>query len=297
MEALVIGFGAGAAVVVALMVGLHLRPSVAGEAAPVPIGGAVIVATVVAVLAWRADEVSALVGPVAMGGLLAGLALTWGLGLSGRFRGWPTTLRLLALLPGAVLSVAALSRGSIGWIPITALVAAVTALAVEAVEARHGPSGITLPMAAVSAVGVLVVVPDTEVAAPMAGVVAAVALSGWPLRRVWLGPGGAAAVMVMSAAVTLNGGAVRTSALIGGLAAPGLLVTLAAGSRGGPDQTPEARLPLLLAVQCLIVFGLTRIAGLEASSLRSAAWAVAFLGLGWVAGGFITGDRGGGRRR
>ena len=126
----------------------------------------------------------------------------------------PATLLVLAgelfePLWGRIAAVAAISLGG----------------ALAAWSEQRRPAGWAGPvLAAGSALGVFVVVPDTERALVLLGAALPVALLGWPLRLARLGSGGIFAFFGVLAWVVLRDGATRGSAIVGGLAALGVFV-------------------------------------------------------------------------
>jgi hypothetical protein len=106
----------------------------------------------------------------------------------------------------------------------------------------------------------------------------------WPVA--WLGPGGASAMLALLAALTVDGGAVRPGAVVGGLLAPGLWALLVVLQKP-PDAAVDRPWPplawRLVALQILVTLGVTRVAGLQQSAWLALVIAVAVLAAGFVA--------------
>ncbi|HEX2369034.1 MAG TPA: hypothetical protein VHM94_07365 [Acidimicrobiia bacterium] len=120
-------------------------------------------------------------------------------------------------------------------------------------------------LAAGSALGVFLVVPDTERALVLFGATLPVALLGWPLRLARLGAGGALSFFGVLVWVVLRDGATRGSAIVGGLAALGVLVAepvaaLLSRVISGRWSSPRADW-VLVAAHAVVVLLAARLAG------------------------------------
>jgi hypothetical protein len=153
-------------------------------------------------------------------------------------------------------------------------------------EQRRPASWAGPVLAAGSALGVLIVVPDTERALVLVGAALPAALLGWPFRLARLGAGGALSFFGVVVWVVLRDGATRGSAIVGGLAALGILVAepvaaLLSRLISGTWSRPRSDW-VLVAAHAAVVLLAARLAG----TLDSAEDAVLVAGL--VLGGAVA---------
>lgn len=246
---------------VALVVSLMARFTV--QRSPLPLGGGLAVAA----------SVAAVAGPPTVGGGLAsaaGLAagaVVAGAGgqLGGRLE-LALHLRTLAVVPGAILAVLTLDPSGPTWTVLAAVgSASVLGASGELVEEGFEDGGVLMAMVGVSAVGILVTLPETRLIAPVAGALVVLATLGWPLGLVRLGRGGPSAVVVILSAIVADGSAIRPGGIVGGLAAPGLLAVLAwprAQARREFDDGAVVAVQLLV-LHAVVTLGVARVAGLN----------------------------------
>ncbi len=120
-------------------------------------------------------------------------------------------------------------------------------------------------LAAGSALGVFIVVPDTERALVLLGAALPVALLGWPLRLARLGTGGVLSFVGVLVWVVLRDGATRDSAIVGGLAALGVLVAepvaVLLGRLFSGAWSPPVSDWLLVATDAVVILLAGRLAG------------------------------------
>ena len=171
------------------------------------------------------------------------------------------------------------------WVEPTVLAFVVAAGPLVAVaDRRRRPEGWGPVLFLVSAGGVFVTVPDTEQALVLLGAAAPAALLGWPRPVASLGVGGSMAVVGLLAWTTISGGSPRPGAVVGGLAALGLLLLepLLPGrrpslheSRPDPAAAPYPSVVIAGFVHAVLVFVVTRVGGLLEGAVPAAAVAVA----------------------
>jgi hypothetical protein len=244
--------------------------------AVLPVGGAA--ATGVALLALaRAD---ALPGRLALGVVLAGFGGLLGAAIP-RF----LLLRSVLVAPGVVLAVTTYEHQAT-WMTVAAVGGAATmGPAADEVDRRFRRTGLGIAMLCVTVAGVFVTIPETDTIAPVFGAMVPVGLLAVPWPVAWLGPGGASAMLALLAALTVDGGAVRDGAVVGGVLAPGLLALLVV-LQEPPDAAVDRPWPPLarhlVALQIVVTLGVTRIAGLQESAWLALAIAVAVLAVGLV---------------
>ena len=246
--------------------------------------------------------------------LVAGLTLVALAGLRGP-PGWrlPQPLvrgadGVLVLTGSALVTLAAVPAG--GHVPLWPELAVVTGLVgmagllVADFDGQERPGQLTLPLLALSAVGIWATVPDVEAALPVLGAVLPLALLGWPVRLAGdragaLGPPGALAGGVLLAWTVLTGGAGRGGSIVGGLAALGVLGVVPVvrrldahrvrprGPRLGRFEAPW----MMLTAQLLLVAVASRIVGRQETVAQALPLALLELGaavaLGVAGGRFL----------
>ena len=249
----------------------------AGREQPPPVGGALFAAAALGALhvVFRV--------PLAVVFGTAALAVA---GVVGRTP-WN---RIIACLPGSYLIVGV---GELrGAPPVVALTVAVAVAAAFTADFGQGgrDRGIGMPLLALSTVGMIVTVPDTERAMALVGAALPLALLGPPLRAVSLGSGGAAAVGVMGW-VAATAWAGRPGATVGAIASVGLLLAEPVGRRFARRQPTAMSLLMqggamatvsLLAIHGALVLGVSRIAGLIGGAAPALIVAIVVLGVGAV---------------
>lgn len=175
---------------------------------------------------------------------------------------------------------------------ILAVAIALCAALVVSFDETYRTSAIGLPLLAGSVVGVLLTVPDTERAMALCGAALPLILLGWPARLVSLGPGAGAAVALIGW-VGGMAGAARPGAAVGALAALGLMLAAPVGRRVVGVATPALaglaasgalRALAVVAIHGVVVFGTSRVAGLQDSALLAALIAAPFLAVAAVVG-------------
>jgi hypothetical protein len=192
----------------------------------------------------------------------------------------PASFAAVLLVPFALM-VAWQPDGLPAWVRVlVATVASAGAVAVARTEVRWRPVAITPALLAITAVAVLVAVPDTEEAAVLVGACLPVALLGWPLALATLGPAGAGACTVLVAWTGATGGRAAPAAVVGALAALGLLVGFSVGARViGPQveraSIPPPRLPVVaLAGQAVLALIASRVGAAHAPVGRAVVVAI-----------------------
>jgi hypothetical protein len=195
--------------------------------------------------------------------------------------------RLLGAIPGAIVLVYLGAPSSDLQLVLTAGVAVCAALVVD-FDAEFRRTGMAMPLLAGAAIGVLMTVPDTERAFALVGAALPLAFTGWPWRLVSLGPGGAAAVGLFGWVAT-EAGAAREGAAIGVLASLGLMLGEPVGRRLA-KSSPNAllriasagpfRSMIVIAIHGVLVFGGSRIAGLQTGVAAALALALVFVAIG-----------------
>ena len=124
---------------------------------------------------------------------------------------------------------------------------------------RNGDATLLL---VISYLGVLVIVPDTDLAIVIAAAALPLALAGPPLQLAHLGRGGALAATGLLMWTVATGGSARTSALVAGVAALGILIAdpLARLVRDVAPTPPVAR-AITVAAQGVLCLGLAVLVG------------------------------------
>lgn len=181
-------------------------------AKPAPYGGLLLTVGALAALAFT-ETISIW--------MIAGIAL---LGLAGlAHRG--VMLGIVLASPGAALIVVAITDDFTSWIAWYAIIAIImTAPLAASFDNRYGRAGLPLPFFAVSALGVYLTVPDTELAIVLFGTAAVVGFLGWPRPAMSFGAVGAYAAVGLYVAVASVGAVGRPASLIAAVACLGLLI-------------------------------------------------------------------------
>jgi hypothetical protein len=249
----------------------------AGRERPPPVGGALFAAAALGALSVEFQ----LPTTVVLG--TAALAV-------GGFIGRTPWDRTIACLPGAYLII---GIGEFrGAPPVVALTIAVAVAAALVADFGHAgrDRGTGMPLLAVTTVGVIITVPDTELAMALVGAALPLALLGPPLRAVSLGPAGAAAVGVIGW-VAAGAWAGRPGATVGAIASLGLLLAEPVGRRFARRRPTAMSLLMhggakatlsVVVIHGTIVVGVSRIAGLLDGALPALIVATVFLGIGAV---------------
>lgn len=260
---------------VAVPLGVALVIAVRRGHRPLPVAGAAAIAA--SLVALRGSE--AIDAPVIAGVLLAGAG-----GLLGAGMRLPAPVRVLLVVPGAVLAVLGVEDAE-PWMVVAAVLAVATAgPAADTVDRRFRWTGLGVAMLCVSTAGVFVTVPETDVIIIVLGAMVPIGFLAAPMALASLGPGGASAMLALLATLALDGGWVRPGAIVGALLAPGLLALLVAVPSPPPAAVDRSWPPIariLAMMQIGLVLVVTRIAGLMESAgaalaIAAVAMAVAF---------------------
>jgi hypothetical protein len=218
----------GVAVLFAAAVAVSLRKHVPDFA-----GVAFVVASWLAVRgAWGQELATAgvLLALIllAFGGAVVVFATRW---LS-RASGHPLLTTAVAITPGAVMlaKVTPLAGSGISRI-VLALTTIAFGIALRDFDAMRGPRGAPWLLFAITAGGVYLAVPDTELARVMLGVAIPFVLLSVPRPLSPLGPAGSAALAGVFTWVVVVGGRGRPGSVVGGLATIGILVAEPLGRR------------------------------------------------------------------
>jgi hypothetical protein len=144
----------------------------------------------------------------------------------------PLVVTALAISPGAIV-LACVTPLAGSFISRTALALATVGIGVGVrdYDAMKGERGASWLLFAVSAMGVYLAVPDTELARVMFGAALPFALLSVPKPLCRVGPAGSAALAGLFSWVVVVGGRGRPGSVVGGLATIGLLVTEPLGRR------------------------------------------------------------------
>jgi hypothetical protein len=147
-------------------------------------------------------------------------------------RNHPVLSATVALIPGAVLlgAVTPLAGSGLSRVLLATATVAI-GVAIRDFDAMHGAPGGTWVLFAVSAIGVYLAVPDTELARVMLGVALPFVLLSVPKAMCPIGPAGSAALAGFFAWVVFVGGRGRPGSVVGGLACLGLLLAEPVGRR------------------------------------------------------------------
>lgn len=196
----------------------------------------------------------------------------------------PSSFAILGCLPGAWLSATGFPSSHPRWsavivilgIPILGWCVAVTDEVSQ--HLALGPG-----LVAVSLIGIMLTVPDTERALAAVGVMVPIAVAGWPLRLARVGWAGSFAVVVPGVWMVVADGWARGGAVVGGLASFGVLLVYPTAKwldqpRGSlPDWLRRGRGLPVAAVHVFLVFIASRVAGLQKSAAEAALIAGAVL--------------------
>ena len=138
----------------------------------------------------------------------------------------------LAIAPGAAL-LGAVTPLAGGWIARLTLALATVAIgvAIRDFDAMRGAPGAAWLLLTVSAAGIYLAVPDTELARVLLGVSIPFALLSIPKPLCRVGPAGSAAVAGLFVWVVVVGGRGRPGSVVGGLACLGILLAEPLGRR------------------------------------------------------------------
>lgn len=239
--------------------------------APLPLAGLAIAGAILAALAMI-DE-----GRTVSDKLLFGVTAAAVGGQLARWRRLPAVGTPLLVLPGAYLATHATIPPDRPAILVPVVVAsAILAVLVGASDRIHRLSAAAPPLLAVSMFGMFVTVPETGLILPalVAGVPAA--LLGGPLRIARLGSAGAAASLVLLAALVADAGQARPASIVGGLGCLGVLAVeplVRAIHPRLPPPPDDWRSPQLLglaAIHVFVVVVAARIGGLRESVVAAA---------------------------
>jgi hypothetical protein len=266
-DELVAGLAAGA--VCAAVVGLAGSAHRAGRRSstrPLAIAGVPAAGCVLLVLAAQGTASLALV--VGTAGIGFAAAAT---------RVLPRLLAALAALPFACVLVADLEHAP-AWLRfVGAVIATAIPIGAARTDAQWRADAVTPALVAVTAAGVYLVVPDTEEVAVLVGVMAPIAVLGWPFRLATLGRAGTgAAIALVVWAAGVGGRAVPATAL-GALACLALLAGLPLAEVGGRRRRARAghrsRTPtivMLLVVHAALALAAARLTAGDRSVERAA---------------------------
>ncbi len=244
-----------------------------------PIAGAFYSAAVLFVLWVEFDAPVSMIGgcAVMVGGILLGTEI------------WD---RALGALPGAAMVVFLGDAGSRAAGVVVVVSIALGAALVVDFDHAYRRTGVAIPLLAGSVFGVLVTVPDTERAFALVAVALPLIFLGWPKPAASLGAGIAAAIGAIGWVSGLAGQA-RPGAAIGALAGLGLMLGEPIGRRLRRNR-PSAlsrlsgagpgRALIVIAIHGVLVFGATRIAGLQENALPAIGLALPFLAVGALLG-------------
>ncbi|CAN5320066.1 MAG: hypothetical protein ACR2JP_02680 [Acidimicrobiia bacterium] len=246
---------------------------------PLPWAGALMAVCGLAVM-WRHTEV-----PV---GLVVGVVLLTAGAVIGR-RVWEV---MIAGVPGAASIVYWAEVGRFSPNPLLVIAIAVAAGLVVDFDRHFRTSAAGPPFMFVSMVGMLITVPDTELAMGLAAMALPLGLAGWPLRALSLGPGAAGVVGLMGYVAGLAGSS-RPGAAVGVICALGLMLAEPIGRRirhhrrsalGDLADGGLRGVFFLGSIHALLVLGMTRFAGLRRDLVTAAMFAVPFLLVGAILG-------------
>jgi hypothetical protein len=196
--------------------------------------------------AWGSDLASAAVAfalvTLAFGGACVVVVnRRWAFGT--RF---PAIVAAVAITPGAVyLAAVAPLAGSTTSRTVLAVAVIVIGVGMRDFDAMRGPNGVPWVLFLISAAGVYLAVPDTELARVMLGVALPFVLLSVPKPLFPLGPAGSPALAGVFAWVVVVGGRGRPGSVVGGLATIGVLLAEPLGRRVfGSLVPPSRRLPV-----------------------------------------------------
>lgn len=205
---LVMGAIAG---LVVLGVGVAL-PLVWQRDGPLPIGGLLVAAATMAVLAQSG-----------MLGLAQFLGVTL-LAIGGLFQRFAVVATLFATA-GAFFLIRPETGEPDSWLPWFGLLAIVlTAPLVAAFDDRYARTGLSLPLFGIAALGVFLTVPNTEGSMVLLGVAGTAGFLGWPRAFASLGRAGSYAAVGVYVFVATEGATGRPASIIASVAVLGLLL-------------------------------------------------------------------------
>jgi hypothetical protein len=211
--------------------------------------------------------------------LLAGVALLAASEWAAEWR--DLVARWSAVIPGAALVALSVHPRAAVWTPwLVGAVIVGGAPLVTGFDRDHpgwGP-----PFLALSVLGVLGTVPDTEAALVLAGAALPVAVLGWPFRLARLGSAGSLASLGLVCWMVGWGGGGRDGAVLGGLACLGLLLAeplarLLSGRRSA-DLWGRPGVFAAGTAHLLLVLVASRVAGLQQALAAAAVVALPSLG-------------------
>lgn len=186
---------------------------------PVPIAGVLLaIATLLTLPVTRSVPLTIWGGIILLGGAgsLASLA---------RSPGWRGILTAIAAIPGALLLGYVSDVPGPDWAQWLVILGVVAAGPLAAdFDERYRQRAWGPPLLAISILGLLFTVPDTEEALVLAGVALPLAVLGGPVRLASLGRAGALMGVGVFLLVTTVGGLGRESSMVGAAASLGLLV-------------------------------------------------------------------------
>ncbi len=276
-----------AAGTVMLGVGLLVSISWHGDK-PAPYGGLLLTVGALAALALT-ETISIW--------MIAGLALLGLAGLAHR----SVTLGIAAAIPGAVLTVIAITDDFTSWVPWFSMVAIITtAPLVASFDGRYGRIGLPLPFFAASTLGVYLTVPDTELAIVIFGTAAVVGFLGWPKPVMSFGAVGAYAAVGLYVAAASIGAVGRPASLIAAVACLGLLIVTPVAHRffrGGKSFCCLDGIDPVVAIsgQLVLILLISRTAGRLDNPWLTALLCAIFLTGAAVVLAFAHGDERGSR--
>jgi hypothetical protein len=159
---------------------------------------------------------------------------------------FPAIVAAVAIAPGAIyLGAVAPLAGSTTSRTVLAVSVIVLGVAMRDFDAMRGPRGVPWLLFLISAAGVYLAVPDTELARVMLGVALPFVLLSVPRPLFPLGPAGSPALAGVFTWVVVVGGRGRPGSVVGGLAAIGVLAAEPLGRRVfGSLVPPSRRLPV-----------------------------------------------------
>ncbi len=219
-------------------------------------------------------------------GIVAGVPALLAAGWLGR-RPWEV---MVAALPGATAIVYLSELAPADFQPWLVVVIAVAAGMVVDFDRVFRRSAVGPPFLFISLVGVVVTVPDTELPLGLAAAALPLAIAGFPVGMLSLGPGAAAAVGLIGY-VAADAGSSRPGAIVGAIGALGLMLSepigrwLARRPRTALQDLAASGVRgvlILGAIHALLVVGLTRFAGLRSDLITAALFAVPFLAVGAI---------------
>jgi hypothetical protein len=229
-------------------------------------------------------------------GLTAGLAALWVAGaISARIGEYRVLAGIVLGLPGGLL-LAEASGGAPGWAVLLLVIGPGLAGSLAAdLDDRQSRSGTATLAFALALGGMYGTVPDTELTRFALGAAAPVVLLAWPFPLARLGRGGALAAVGLFLWIATVDGAARPGSIVGAAACLGVLVVEPVGrwwASRGDDGTRCAPAPVVIAVQLVVVYFCSRIAGFQQNGAAAALLAVPALAVaGAVLAAIARNDR------